>query len=79
MTRFVLYCFRASIFKVHLEPLKTDVSKDDLSRKMAALTPGFSGKLSFLVELFATSRTAEKMCFESNNILYRSGHRECVQ
>merc|ERR1712002_611497 len=34
---------RASIFKVHLKPLKTEVEKDDLARKMAALTPGFSG------------------------------------
>ena len=34
---------RASIFKVHLAPLKTNVNKDELSRKMAALTPGFSG------------------------------------
>nr|XP_046265477.1 AFG3-like protein 2 isoform X2 [Scatophagus argus] len=36
---------RASIFKVHLRPLKLDVSldKDGLARKMAALTPGFSG------------------------------------
>uniref|UniRef100_A0A8C5WJ83 AFG3 like matrix AAA peptidase subunit 2 n=1 Tax=Leptobrachium leishanense TaxID=445787 RepID=A0A8C5WJ83_9ANUR len=36
---------RASIFKVHLRPLKLEVSidKDGLARKMAALTPGFSG------------------------------------
>jgi AFG3 family protein len=34
---------RASIFKVHLRVLKTDLNKDDLARKMAALTPGFSG------------------------------------
>nr|NVI71818.1 putative AFG3-like protein 2 [Cucujiformia] len=34
---------RASIFKVHLEPLKTELNKNDLSRKMAALTPGFTG------------------------------------
>ncbi|CAG7823745.1 unnamed protein product [Allacma fusca] len=36
---------RASIFKVHLTQLKTglDLNKDDLSRKMAALTPGFTG------------------------------------
>ncbi|XP_023821414.1 AFG3-like protein 2 [Oryzias latipes] len=36
---------RASIFKVHLRPLKlaTDMDKDALARKMAALTPGFSG------------------------------------
>jgi len=34
---------RASIFKVHLGPLKTLIDKNDLSRKMAALTPGFTG------------------------------------
>jgi len=34
---------RSSIFKVHLASLKTLVNKDDLSRKMAALTPGFTG------------------------------------
>ncbi|OQR79443.1 AFG3 protein 2-like [Tropilaelaps mercedesae] len=34
---------RASIFKVHLKSLKTNLNKDDLSRKMAALTPGFTG------------------------------------
>ncbi|KAJ8418713.1 hypothetical protein AAFF_G00002120 [Aldrovandia affinis] len=36
---------RASIFKVHLRPLKLDPSMDSgsLARKMAALTPGFSG------------------------------------
>lgn len=37
---------RASIFKVHLRPLKLDsaLDKDALARKMAALTPGFSGE-----------------------------------
>uniref|UniRef100_A0A6B2E7M1 Putative atp-dependent metalloprotease ftsh n=1 Tax=Phlebotomus kandelakii TaxID=1109342 RepID=A0A6B2E7M1_9DIPT len=34
---------RSSIFKVHLEPLKTNLDKKELSRKMAALTPGFTG------------------------------------
>ncbi|XP_028659613.1 AFG3-like protein 2 isoform X1 [Erpetoichthys calabaricus] len=36
---------RASIFKVHLRPLKVESSldKESLARKMAALTPGFSG------------------------------------
>jgi ATP-dependent Zn proteases len=38
---------RASIFKVHLKPLKTDLDRDDLSRKLAALTPG-------KLELFGT-------------------------
>ncbi|MGH0172273.1 UNVERIFIED_CONTAM: hypothetical protein FKN15_063087 [Acipenser sinensis] len=37
---------RASIFKVHLRPLKLELSldKEGLARKMAALTPGFSGQ-----------------------------------
>ncbi|XP_053127366.1 AFG3-like protein 1 isoform X2 [Hemicordylus capensis] len=36
---------RASIFKVHLRPLKLDanISRDALARKMAARTPGFTG------------------------------------
>ncbi|GBP34002.1 AFG3-like protein 2 [Eumeta japonica] len=34
---------RASIFKVHLSPLKTSINKENLARKMAALTPGFTG------------------------------------
>lgn len=37
---------RASIFKVHLRPLKLDsvIDKEILARKLSALTPGFSGK-----------------------------------
>ncbi|XP_043796026.1 AFG3-like protein 2 [Apis laboriosa] len=34
---------RASIFKVHLKPLKITLDKDQLARKMASLTPGFTG------------------------------------
>ncbi|XP_061696603.1 AFG3-like protein 1 isoform X2 [Syngnathoides biaculeatus] len=36
---------RASIFKVHLRPIKLDpsIDKDALARKMAAATPGFTG------------------------------------
>ncbi|TFK12265.1 methionine-R-sulfoxide reductase B2, mitochondrial [Platysternon megacephalum] len=36
---------RASIFKVHLRPLKLEIiiDKDNLARKLASLTPGFSG------------------------------------
>lgn len=34
---------RASIFKVHLKPLKTLLDKLEVARKMAALTPGFTG------------------------------------
>ncbi|KAM9366968.1 mitochondrial inner membrane m-AAA protease component AFG3L1-like [Symphorus nematophorus] len=36
---------RASIFKVHLRPLKLDssIEVEDLARKLAALTPGFTG------------------------------------
>lgn len=34
---------RANIFKVHLGSLKSSVDKGELSKKMAALTPGFTG------------------------------------
>jgi len=34
---------RASIFKVHLKPIKTDLDLDVVARKMAAHTPGFTG------------------------------------
>ncbi|KAF7637023.1 AAA domain-containing protein [Meloidogyne graminicola] len=34
---------RASIFRVHLKPIKTSLDKVELSRKLAAHTPGFSG------------------------------------
>ena len=34
---------RASVFKVHLKPLKTELNKDEVAKKLAALTPGFSG------------------------------------
>ncbi|KRX38333.1 AFG3-like protein 2, partial [Trichinella murrelli] len=34
---------RASIFRVHLAPLLVDLDKVELSRKLAALTPGFTG------------------------------------
>ncbi|XP_069112603.1 mitochondrial inner membrane m-AAA protease component AFG3L2-like isoform X2 [Argopecten irradians] len=34
---------RANIFKVHLGSIKTDLDKDKIAKKLAALTPGFSG------------------------------------
>ncbi|KXJ24312.1 AFG3-like protein 2 [Exaiptasia diaphana] len=34
---------RCSIFKVHLKPIKTNADIEKLSRRMAALTPGFTG------------------------------------
>ncbi|KAI8068049.1 peptidase family M41-domain-containing protein [Gongronella butleri] len=34
---------RADIFKVHLKPIRTNEDMDALSKKLAALTPGFSG------------------------------------
>ena len=34
---------RASIFKVHLKPLETRLNIEGLARKLAALTPGFTG------------------------------------
>lgn len=34
---------RSEIFQVHLKPIKTDLDRSSLSKKMAALTPGFTG------------------------------------
>ena len=34
---------RASIFRVHLKPIKTNLNIDELARKLAARTPGFTG------------------------------------
>lgn len=34
---------RSSIFKVHLGPTKTELDKNELSRKLASLTTGFTG------------------------------------
>lgn len=41
---FYLDFFRASIFKVHLERIKTEMDKVALAKKMASLTSGFSGR-----------------------------------
>ena len=40
---FSIYAFRASIFIVHLQPIKTLLDLTPLSRKLAAITPGFTG------------------------------------
>lgn len=34
---------RASVFKVHLQRLKTSLDKNELAKKLSARTPGFSG------------------------------------
>ena len=39
----MLLHLRASIFKVHLLPIKTLENIEQLARKMAARTPGFTG------------------------------------
>ena len=39
----LLLHLRASIFKVHLLPIKTLENIEQLARKMAARTPGFTG------------------------------------
>ena len=62
----LLVSFRASIFKVHLAPLKTDVNKAELARKMAALTPGFSGR-QLIRSLPAVSRL---MCCVTGKICH---------
>lgn len=51
---FFSFHFRCSIFKVHLKPLKTDLDLDIVARKMAALTPGFTGKLWHLYDVVIT-------------------------
>jgi AFG3 family protein len=40
-----MFLGRVDIFKVHLQPIKIVETQnvDDLSRRLAALTPGFSG------------------------------------
>ena len=43
LRKFLLSFSRASIFKVHLEPIKTKENRQELARKMAAKTPGFTG------------------------------------
>lgn len=42
---------RASIFKVHLKPLKSLLDKDSLARKLAALTPGFTGLFCLMTNI----------------------------
>lgn len=34
---------RSEIFRVHLKPIKTELDREEVSKKMAALTPGFTG------------------------------------
>jgi len=34
---------RSEIFQVHLKPIKTNLNRDEVARRMAALTPGFTG------------------------------------
>jgi len=53
---------RASIFKVHLAPVKTDLDKEELAKKMAALTPGFTGA------------DIGNICNEATLIAVREGH-----
>jgi len=57
---------RASIFKVHLTPVKTDLEKEELARKMAALTPGFTGA------------DIGNICNEATLIAVREGHTSVV-
>lgn len=34
---------RYDVFKIHLNPLQTSIDKDEIAKRMAALTPGFTG------------------------------------
>lgn len=58
---------REAIFKVHLKPLKLAVDRDETAKRLAAMTPGFSGS-----EL---SPISNPMCNSST----RSRYRKCVQ
>ena len=44
--------FRASIFKVHLERIKTEMDKEAIAKKMASLTSGFSGVCEICYSLY---------------------------
>ena len=44
--------FRASIFKVHLERIKTEMDKEAIAKKMASLTSGFSGVCEVCYSLY---------------------------
>merc|ERR1719452_376941 len=57
---------RSSIFQVHLGNLKTELDRDELSRKMAALTPGFTGA------------DISNVCNESALIAAREGDKSIV-
>jgi len=53
-----LYICRTSIFLVHLKNIKTAVDKEELAKRMASLTPGFSGEciehfVRHIVEMFS--------------------------
>jgi AFG3 family protein len=54
---------RADIFKVHLKPIKTNEDRERLSKKLAALTPGFAGadiaNVCNEAALFAARRNAD--------------------
>lgn len=57
---------RASIFRVHLQPIKTTLDKTELSRKLAAHTPGFSGA------------DIANVCNEAALIAARDAHEEVM-
>ena len=55
------FLFRAAIFKIHLQGLKTELDKAELARKMATVTPGFAG-FKFYILLLNKKRFV-KRCF----------------
>uniref|UniRef100_A0AAQ5XIL2 AAA+ ATPase domain-containing protein n=1 Tax=Amphiprion ocellaris TaxID=80972 RepID=A0AAQ5XIL2_AMPOC len=74
---------RASIFKVHLRPLKLDSSIDAeaLARKLAALTPGFTGKTSRCVycSLSSIYCTEHTQCLFDETSVLQSGLEKKTQ
>lgn len=77
---------RASIFKVHLGPLKTNLDKNELSRKMAALTPGFvffnilfqNGKFDHWLLIGFTGADIANICNEAALIAARDSNETII-
>lgn len=68
---------RASIFRVHLKPIKTSLDKVELSRKLAAHTPGFSGLITFIIIKFEKlGADVANVCNEAALIAARDAHDE---
>lgn len=63
--------FRASIFKVHLERIKTEMDKEAIAKKMASLTSGFSGVCEICYSLYDSAYIV-MFCILKYELLFRS-------